>query len=68
METSSVLFRWIYWGLWISFWMPTIIQSLSSATTNLEIGWLAMIPSLIGIPAILFVGGTQIGQVGTNFI
>lgn len=41
----------------LSFWMPTIIKSLSeNATTNLEIGWLAMIPSLVGIPAIMFVG------------
>ncbi|PAQ14945.1 MFS transporter [Bacillus sp. FJAT-42315] len=41
----------------LSFWMPTIIKSLSeNATTNLEIGWLAMIPSLMGIPALLFVG------------
>ncbi|WP_342514911.1 MFS transporter [Sporosarcina sp. FSL K6-1522] len=41
----------------LSFWMPTIIKSLSAtATTNLEIGWLAMIPALVGIPAILFVG------------
>ncbi|MBX9956507.1 MFS transporter [Peribacillus simplex] len=41
----------------LSFWMPTIIKSLSeNATTNLEIGWLAMIPSLVGIPAVMFVG------------
>ncbi|WP_108672346.1 MFS transporter [Peribacillus acanthi] len=41
----------------LSFWMPTIIKSLSaSGTSNLEVGWLAMIPSLIGIPAIIFVG------------
>lgn len=41
----------------LSFWLPTIIKSLSvSTTTNMEIGWLAMIPSLVGIPAILFFG------------
>ena len=41
----------------LSFWIPTIIKSLSTMnTTNLEIGWLAMIPSLVGIPLILFVG------------
>ncbi|MFS0602084.1 MFS transporter [Peribacillus frigoritolerans] len=41
----------------LSFWMPTIIKSLSeNATTNLEIGWLAMIPSLVGIHAVMFVG------------
>jgi len=41
----------------LSFWMPTILKSLSSAsTTNTEIGWLAMIPSIIAIPSILFVG------------
>lgn len=41
----------------LSFWMPSIIKSLSAtATSNLQIGWLAMIPSLVGIPAILFTG------------
>lgn len=41
----------------LSYWMPTILKSLSSSsTTNIQIGWLAMIPSLIAIPAILFVG------------
>ncbi|MFJ8268138.1 MFS transporter [Peribacillus asahii] len=47
-----------YTGIYgLSFWIPTIIKSLSAnTTTNLEIGWLAMIPSLVGIPAIIFVG------------
>lgn len=41
----------------LSFWLPTIIKSLSvGTTTNMEIGWLAMIPSLVGIPAILLAG------------
>lgn len=41
----------------LSFWLPTIIKSLSAnATTNMEIGWLAMIPALVGIPAILLFG------------
>jgi MFS transporter, ACS family, tartrate transporter len=41
----------------LSYWMPTIIKSLSSSeTTNMQIGWLAMIPSIIAIPAILFTG------------
>ncbi|AOV09122.1 hypothetical protein BI350_06115 [Sporosarcina ureilytica] len=41
----------------LSFWLPTIIKSLSVSTaTNMEIGWLAMIPALVGIPAILFFG------------
>lgn len=41
----------------LSYWMPTIIKSLSSAsTTNIQVGWLAMIPSIIAIPAILFTG------------
>ncbi|RHW38729.1 MFS transporter [Lysinibacillus yapensis] len=47
-----------YTGIYgLSFWVPTIIKSLSEATTtNLEIGWLAMIPNIIAIPAALFVG------------
>ena len=41
----------------LSFWLPTIIKSLSAVgTTNLEVGWLAMIPAFVGIPAILFTG------------
>lgn len=54
----SLLYFAAYTGIYgLSFWMPTIIKSLSAtATTNLEIGWLAMIPSVVGIPAILFVG------------
>ena len=47
-----------YTGIYgLSFWVPTIIKSLSATTaTNMEIGWVAMLPSLIGIPAIIFVG------------
>lgn len=54
----SLLYFAAYTGIYgLSFWMPTIIKSLSAtATTNLEIGWLAMIPAVVGIPAILFVG------------
>ena len=53
-----LLYFAVYTGIYgLSFWMPTIIKSLSEiATTNMEIGWLAMIPALVGIPAILFVG------------
>ncbi|WP_139891932.1 MFS transporter [Bacillus sp. D386] len=41
----------------LNFWIPTIIKNLSVAgTSNMEVGWLAMIPSLIAIPSILFVG------------
>lgn len=47
-----------YTGVYgLSFWIPTIIKSLSDgATTNMEIGWMAMLPSLVGIPAIIFTG------------
>ena len=41
----------------LSFWLPTIIKNLSTVgTTNMDIGWLAMIPALVGIPSILFAG------------
>lgn len=41
----------------LSFWLPTILKNLSAVgTTNMDIGWLAMIPPLFGIPAILFAG------------
>lgn len=47
-----------YTGIYgLSFWIPTIIKNLSVADiSNLQIGWLAMIPSLIGIPVNLFTG------------
>ena len=47
-----------YTGVYgLSFWIPTIIKSLSeTATTNLEIGWLAMLPYLVAIPSLLIVG------------
>lgn len=47
-----------YTGIFgLSFWIPSIIKSFTAqGTTNLEIGWLAMIPSLVGIPALIFVG------------
>lgn len=46
-----------YTGVYgLSFWVPTIIQSLSQDSTTMQIGWMAMLPSLIGIPAIIFTG------------
>lgn len=47
-----------YTGVYgLSFWVPTIIKSLSDiGSTNMEIGWMAMLPSLVGIPAIIFTG------------
>lgn len=47
-----------YTGVYgLSFWVPTIIKSLSDVnTTNMQIGWIAMLPSLVGIPAIIFTG------------
>ncbi|MGC4378921.1 MFS transporter [Fictibacillus sp. Mic-4] len=54
----SLIYFTSYTGTYgLSFWLPSIIKSLSEqATTNLEIGWLAMIPSIIGVPSLLFVG------------
>lgn len=37
----------------ISFWLPTIIKSLSEDSSNMQIGWLSIIPALVGIPAML---------------
>lgn len=54
----SAFYFVVYTGVYgLSFWIPTIIKSLSeTATTNLEIGWLAMLPPLVAIPSMLFVG------------
>ena len=41
----------------LSFWLPTIIKNVSAVgTDNMFIGWLAAIPPLLGIPAIIFAG------------
>lgn len=41
----------------LSFWLPTILKNLSAVgTTNVFIGLLAMIPSLMGMFAIMFSG------------
>jgi len=41
----------------LSFWMPTLLKNLSATNiTNMEVGWLAMIPPLIGVPAIILAG------------
>ena len=55
---SSAFYFVAYTGVYgLSFWIPTIIKSLSeTATTNLEIGWLAMLPYLVAIPSLLIVG------------
>jgi MFS transporter, ACS family, tartrate transporter len=37
----------------ISFWLPTIIKSLSDGSSNMEIGWLSIVPAIVGIPAML---------------
>ncbi|GEK35431.1 MFS transporter [Kurthia sibirica] len=69
VKISKMLFNltlwklsWLYFAgytglIGLSFWIPTIIKSLTlDVTTNLEIGWLAIIPPVIGIPAILVTG------------
>lgn len=40
----------------LSFFLPTIIKSFSEGSSNMEIGWLTIIPAVIGIPCMLFVG------------
>lgn len=41
----------------LAFWLPTIIKSLTtSLTTNLQVGWIAMIPAIVGVLSILFFG------------
>ena len=40
----------------LSFFLPSIIKSFSTGSSNMEIGWLTIIPAIIGIPAILLFG------------
>lgn len=40
----------------LGFWLPSIIKSFSESSTNMEIGWLTIIPAIVGIPAMLFFG------------
>ncbi|RBW70077.1 MFS transporter [Bacillus taeanensis] len=37
----------------LGFWLPSIIKSFAANSSNMEIGWLAIIPSIIGIPSML---------------
>ncbi|MEH7275222.1 MFS transporter [Neobacillus vireti] len=37
----------------LGFWFPSIIKSFSASSSNMEIGWLTIIPALIGIPCML---------------
>jgi MFS transporter, ACS family, tartrate transporter len=40
----------------ISFWMPRIIQSLSSILSNTQVGFITMLPYLCGAVAMVFIG------------
>jgi MFS transporter, ACS family, tartrate transporter len=40
----------------LGFWLPSIIKSFSAGSSNMEIGWLTIIPALIGIPSMLLFG------------
>lgn len=37
----------------LSFWLPSIIKSLSAGSSNTDIGWLTIIPALVGIPSMI---------------
>ncbi|MET3289262.1 UNVERIFIED_CONTAM: ACS family tartrate transporter-like MFS transporter [Brevibacillus sp. OAP136] len=40
----------------LGFWFPSILKSLITGSSNMQIGWLAIIPALIGIPSMLLFG------------
>lgn len=40
----------------LGFWLPSIIKSFATSSSNMEIGWLTIIPALIGIPSMLLIG------------
>ncbi|USK58446.1 MFS transporter [Peribacillus asahii] len=37
----------------LGFWLPSIVKSFASNSSNMEIGWLTIIPALVGIPSML---------------
>ncbi|MCM3654812.1 MFS transporter [Metabacillus litoralis] len=37
----------------LSFWLPSIIKSFAATSSNMEIGWLTIIPAIVGIPSML---------------
>ncbi len=37
----------------LGFWLPSIIKSFAASSSNMEIGWLTIIPALVGIPSML---------------
>ncbi|MFE3974536.1 MULTISPECIES: MFS transporter [unclassified Peribacillus] len=40
----------------LGFWLPSIIKLFATSSSNMEIGWLTIIPALIGIPSMLLFG------------
>ncbi|MFJ8258077.1 MFS transporter [Peribacillus asahii] len=37
----------------LGFWLPSIVKSFAANSSNMEIGWLTIIPALVGIPSML---------------
>ncbi|AZV43920.1 MFS transporter [Peribacillus asahii] len=37
----------------LGFWLPSIVKSFAASSSNMEIGWLTIIPALVGIPSML---------------
>ncbi|WP_156487390.1 MFS transporter, partial [Geobacillus subterraneus] len=41
----------------LGFWLPSIVKSLTeNVSSNLQIGWITMIPALVGMISLLFMG------------
>jgi sugar phosphate permease len=53
-------FLWItgFWGF--NYWMPQVLKSLSG-WSNLEIGWLTVVPMTVSLGAMLFIGAIGMG-------
>ncbi|MFB5281730.1 MULTISPECIES: MFS transporter [Peribacillus] len=37
----------------LGFWLPSIVKSFAASSSNMEIGWLTIIPAIVGIPSML---------------
>ncbi len=55
LKLCLAYFLWItgFWGF--NYWMPQVLKSLSG-WSNLEIGWLTVIPMAISLAAMLAIG------------
>jgi len=58
LKLCLIYFLWItgYWGF--NYWMPTVLKEVSG-WSNLAIGWLIVIPMILSLTAMIYVGSSS---------